>query len=1490
MDPLRRVSTRGHVTDNSASHSPHPSGHRVLPPFSGTLKVDEKLKLSHVDFIQTIRDFFPGKVVTPLCQLTSTPAFPTPHVMAQFAYKTYRDYIKGETDAQYETRLDLPDGWKLLTTASNSSKTNGYFGAAYWHPEHQQVVIAHRGSKLTNLGALWTDLFGVMFKHHVPQMGSASTFAHEVVKVLRAVNQEKGTNLQLFFTGHSLGGWLAQITTFTTKYLQTEGNTFLKSDTVPQSFHPHTVVFDSPGCKDMLSQMTDKLDVRLDGRSIDLEHLDITSYLSAPNRINTCNRHVGTVYRIFPDLSDMGWREKNTVLYNLATHSMDKIVDFFDPQKEQIHKDGQGKLKIQLVVDWPVTAGLSRVKEYKSFFKWAKHLNNYKPEITGETLKLKKYHSIRYQVVTYDERVSRLSVFCQQERQFLESYRWLRQLPEFFKPKELFVVMGNNQAQEEAEKILQGFEIENDTIRCTDATELEKLIPYVKRLLEIFPQLKENTDCVLTPKQIRNNVYQFVTKRYVETLRQNPLDIMPDESSLRDFLNSDEQKVLQLRMFDMDAWTGLIKVYRVLEKTDRLSEGHYTILTLEHLLIVNRMLNLNTLLQSTTAPHLLMLSCDTNQVLNVETKQIFERIFNTLQQKQSVKIILTTQPENDTVNILQDIAKETLGKGFITRDERLTWCDLTPSCQEKLLENRVNFQGCEIALHKLISPDSTVAHFLPLAELLEKRHLKIGEDPLSNCSCNYYDESFYIERTFTHHVFMKHDILNGHRVRDFPDSLANNEEEFEQLCQLNPKCNVHWIEKDKSGKLLWQKSQGSLETIRRYIDTESLHTFTADDLDKLLEQAQHQRVMLISDTAGMGKSTLLTHLSKQMKQKFPTKWVVRIHLNDHTDDLKALQEGDIGKEKAIEFVSEKIMKHNNDIEVELFKQCCEQKQKVRVVIMFDGFDEVCPFYKQTVIDLLQTLRRTAVEQLWVTTRPHLRNELEDSLQQLSYKLEPFSEDNQVKFLTKFWSVKTGVIEKDTKEKDEKKTKLAIYAKHLIRKLNKSISDKDKVFTGIALQCRMLAEAFEENITTFCESAEFVPELNFNIDLLGLYEIFMSRKYDICAEEKFKIPKTNVGAEVARKQWVETNVEKHQILALNMLFADELLALLHINSHCTSFDEDLTRTGIVQISNEGKLHFIHRTFAEFYVADYFVNKLTKRSNISQHTRDFLLQKIFLDQDYQVVRVFIDGLLSRSKPSNEVLKEYGNQIHDLRVGGEMTFHLSAREGNANIVGFLLESVQVAGHTDTLVELLLSKYYDKQTALEMAPVKGQQVLLKLQEWAKKEKQQTQDLYNKVSLVKDVDGWMAWHVAANEGQLQVLNKLWEWATKVLTPVELNNKLFLAKDIWGRTAWHMATENGKLELLHKLWEWANEVLTPKKSKQIFFLNKDNGGRTAWYMAVETGKVELLYKLWEWAKQVLTAEELNNMAAENGKLGLSYKIWQGAKKALTPEEINNNFS
>jgi hypothetical protein len=84
-------------------------------------------------------------------------------------------------------------------------------------------------------------------------------------------------------------------------------------------------------------------------------------------------------------------------------------------------------------------------------------------------------------------------------------------------------------------------------------------------------------------------------------------------------------------MGDGDARRRLIKVYQVLENkpstSDRLSEGHCSVLTLEHLLLYNRMVNLKKIMEQTRVQNLLMTSCENIQMLNYESKRILESFF-----------------------------------------------------------------------------------------------------------------------------------------------------------------------------------------------------------------------------------------------------------------------------------------------------------------------------------------------------------------------------------------------------------------------------------------------------------------------------------------------------------------------------------------------------------------------------------------------------------------------------------------------------------------------------------------------------------------------------------------------------------------------------------------------------------------------------------------------------------------------------------------------
>jgi hypothetical protein len=911
MSALGSADLQNSARQNLLSQLEKPQEQSVLLPFFGERRFDEELNLSNEIFEESIFGFFKDKNLTPLSQLIATPAFPTPHLLAQFASKADTDYKVRETDAQYESRLDLPDGWKLLTTASNISRKNGYFGAAYWHPEHQHVVIAHRGTDPKNLGALSTDLSGVIFKIYVPQMSSASTFAHKVVEVLQEVNRKNGVCFQLFFTGHSLGGWLAQVTTFTTKYLTREKKLFQKSYD-NDCFHPHTVVFESPGCKSMLSEMTNTFDVSNEGRSTDIEHLDITSYLSAPNLINTYNSHLGTVYRVVIDTSDMGWWDRNTLEYTFATHDKNKIVQALDPATGQKPKDGQGQLNVEVVVDWPISAGLKGAKTYVKFFERANHSNNYHPDTKDMPSQHLYYNPIRYQTKPYVEGENSVSIFSEKEQEFLQCYCWLREWPEFFNPKELFSVMENEEAQKQAEEILQNYEIEKDKIRCTDVSSLQALIPYVKRLLQLFPEIKEKAKHALSSDDVTNRVYQFETMRCIKRIDRSPLEIdvnmtsfKSDGFDFRNFLKIEQQKVLQLEVKDADEWTGLVKVYQFLQKSGFLSEVPHTILKLKNFLILNQFMDFRTLMLSTGTQYLLLITCECNGLLDKETEDQIRNLFVTIKEKENIKIILITRSEVMAVSSLGYIGRRIFGKGFVSGEVELKWNDLTRSSQENLLKKSVIFQGVKLSLNELMSAESPVAEFLPIGALMEEKELKVADPvPISND----YNENYYIGRTFRHAKAIKQEIFKDEKVEEKKVFLANNEEDFKKLCKLNPKCNVHWLEKDESVELLWKQSQGSLETLRRYIDKESSHIYKADDLDELFEQTQHQKLMLISDIAGMGKSTVLTYLSNQIKKKFSDKWVVRIDLNDHIPALKTLQTGKIRMKEAIEFVAKKLLK------------------------------------------------------------------------------------------------------------------------------------------------------------------------------------------------------------------------------------------------------------------------------------------------------------------------------------------------------------------------------------------------------------------------------------------------------------------------------------------------------------------------------------------------------------------------------------------------------
>lgn len=82
-------------------------------------------------------------------------------------------------------------------------------------------------------------------------------------------------------------------------------------------------------------------------------------------------------------------------------------------------------------------------------------------------------------------------------------------------------------------------------------------------------------------------------------------------------------------------------------------------------------------------------------------------------------------------------------------------------------------------------------------------------------------------------------------------------------------------------------------------------------INLLIKQANKEGVIIIADTAGMGKTTVLTDLTKKIKENDASRWVAGIDLINHPEELKNPFEF-ADPEIALKFVIDDLLKIRTD--------------------------------------------------------------------------------------------------------------------------------------------------------------------------------------------------------------------------------------------------------------------------------------------------------------------------------------------------------------------------------------------------------------------------------------------------------------------------------------------------------------------------------------------------------------------------------------------------
>ena len=609
--------------------------------------------------------------------------------------------------------------------------------------------------------------------------------------------------------------------------------------------------------------------------------------------------------------------------------------------------------------------------------------------------------------------------------------------------------------------------------------------------------------------------------------------------------------------------------------------------------------------------------------------------------KSKLVLILNKEHYQATIRFVNSIDKSKLK---FLEDKECKYEDLTDESKSKLIECEVFFRNDIHILKDLLC----INNIYELADDLKSTiDLDIFHN-LINIGINEEDgnklENIYIERTFYRFLKIDISVLNKNsdeiiciRESEFSNNInsikyskikwdnlgsdpktiiilskeeSKGFEEFESIYkhEFFQKKIIHLLNFDKIGNLFWEKTNGNLESIKKFINDDKLKIEIKEDYFNRLVNLNEQ-IFIISDEAGMGKSTFIERLYKNLNNFAMNKITIKIDLNKYFTALENYKikthDSNLGENKSIKFLLSLDDLFNTKLEKQILLNYFSSENKFKLIILFDGFDEISPFYKDTVTEIIKSLVIIKKNiKIVITTRPHLKDELENFFGVISYQMTKFTYENQKEFLINYWKMNSKFNQLDNLDKK---------ADQVLNKLNNSINDTEKELTGIPLQLKLLSQIYLEE---FDEK----EELNLKI----LYGKFVEKKiYDMQWNEKNKMDTKNPFVKKLLEERFKKCIDEHEKLAFLFFLQNEkqLNNFKNIKNEIVknikNYESLNENYGIISIINQKYLKFTHKTFQEYFFSCYIVSNLKNKLVVK-----LFFESILIEKEYKIMRLFLN----------------------------------------------------------------------------------------------------------------------------------------------------------------------------------------------------------------------------------------------------------------------------
>lgn len=548
---------------------------------------------------------------------------------------------------------------------------------------------------------------------------------------------------------------------------------------------------------------------------------------------------------------------------------------------------------------------------------------------------------------------------------------------------------------------------------------------------------------------------------------------------------------------------------------------------------------------------------------------------------------------------------------------------------------------------------------------------------------------------------------------------------------------IHLISCDYAKQdFIWVESRGEVKILQNHIIYNNSKQFAENDFIAEVNQnnslRRQNRPVIISDSPGMGKSILLAEIGRKLQHLGGSSCrVIYVVMGEWITKLKEYLQHKTGMENGImETLCNNACLNELAVNSLTLHFSNTEESSTKLELLFDGFDEIHSAYFQLATDALKFLiNSTKNVRVWVTTRPHMLDILENCLGVLGYNIIPFTTSDQTRFLKMFWSqgIENAVTER-----------LSHFAKSCLERLKSQMNSHEDDIAGIPLQCMLIAEAFSKEAKSYAELENAEPEFEWDLNvktIMDLYDLYLSNMLS-----KYILTLQMQDSDLSLSSRELKNA--HSYLAFRLILPLMELDFLQFDIDAFHF-QDLYGVGIVVANgSQDAPRFIHRTFAEYFIARSMAECMGEgRWNSTSAMLDVLgtseIQVMEVDDflkvptcqfTFPVICYFLDSMLERQKNTTFVqlpdfeLAEVNNML--LACSNASFFHLltflRSQIPNRNTKwfidwpGIVLNAVYKSsreivhcigniGHLTELCQLNAFDYIEEKTALHLAIKRG-------------------------------------------------------------------------------------------------------------------------------------------------------------------------------------------